>query len=375
MTKAQAQASSLKVNTSVILLEGNEIVDLFTIDVSKIVFTDKKVSVKTRELLQAHAASSDIYKFRFHNSIKSFSGDSQIHFGGKRYYAVPIMAEGFESATKGSPPTPKLSLAVRGDGNPQVEESFAKFKMLLRDFDDLSGAKVTRIRTFSKHLDLATWYAALPTNVSAGILLNPSYSPPLNHDADENAIISQEVYFIDRKSVEDKNNLEFELASILDLQEVKVPFRIVIEKTCNWQYRGEGCCYESHSMRNPDIHGPKTILPLNALPLADKSNLLFSKLPSLFGKTLNNKGLWRLDANYQIGDYAYVNIDGINYYFVAVAANLNSPPPSDNWIQDQCSKSIEGCKLRWGIYSPTTQANPEFGGKLRFAGFPGVMKR
>ena len=506
MTSSQARTSSLKVNTSVILLEGNEIIDLFEIDVSSLLISVKNSSSYHDEKI-----------FRFHNSIKIFNGDSKIHFGPDSYIALPISADGFESTTRGSPPTPKLSMAVRGDGNKESQAAFATFKFYLRDFGDLIGAKVTRIRTFSRHLARRTWFnidpkdlpvtqfgplksltpwrkdwatrsigsvpvwqdptygnaplvdvirynatevinnlfpnensatkAAYIEHMTNGVFSHPNradwgydnprqfddymtntmpvwatypnfvgasdalknewtkgvntmmnltayhliegfaaeslidsnYPQPSNYDPDENAIISKEVYFIDRKSLEDKNNLEFELSTLLDLQQISIPLRIVMEKTCGWQYRGEGCCYEAVSRKDAKTHG-KAALIANAPPVADEKDLLFSK--SFQGITLSDKGLWSKLASYSKGNYVRVKVDGLNYYFVCIQYHSTpAPPPNDTfWVQDQCTKTIESCKLRWGPSGEAEKQAKLQGStladkKLRFGGFPGIIKR
>lgn len=379
MNKLQAKSSSLKVNSSVLLLEGNEIIDLYTIDIAKLLITAKLDYNLTNTLLGSKSASDigadDAFKFRFHNSIKIFNGNTNIVFAGKTYFAAPITAEGFEMATRGSPPTPKLSMAIRGDGNVAVEGAFRNFKLFLRDFDDLSGAKVTRIRTFSRHLDRGTWYADAVNSV----LFDQNYPPPSNYDADPNAIISNEVYYIDRKSLEDKNTLEFELSTILDLQGVKIPLRIIAENACSWQYRGEGCCYENRARRITKTHGANTIMPINAPPVANEKNRVFGRTGDEFaGTTFNDKNHWTTGTSYAKGDVVHVTVDDVNYYFVARGASLNIPPPNgDFWVQDQCSKTIDGCKIRWGAAGKAIAIanNGYVNEALRFGGFPGVMKR
>lgn len=382
MNKAEAKISSEKINTSVVLLEGNEVIDLFTIDISDLLVKAKLSynadnpyfqNKKSTEIL-----SAEQFKFRFHNSVKNFTGNTSVSFVGKQYLALPIQAEGFEYATRGSPPTPTLSLAVRGDGNVEVEKSFRMLKLFLRDFDDLSGAKVTRIRTFVKHLDLSTWCVE---NNSLEVPHDKNYPKPSNHDPDPNATISIEVFYIDRKSVEDQSNLRFELSNLFDLQEVKIPNRMVMEKICSWQYRGEGCCYEYKSRKIDEEHGAKTTLPTYAPPVADDRNNKFESLPVLSGKTLKDQGLWTSGVTYQIANVVHVEVDSIKYYFVAIRENKDIPPPNvEYWVQDQCSKTIKGCSLRWGQNGQATKLNnPPFINypniRLRFSGFPGLMKR
>jgi phage-related protein len=64
-----------------------------------------------------------------------------------------------------------------------------------------------------------------------------------NPTADPNIEFPLEVYYIDRKSAENKVFCEFELVSSLDLQGVKIPRRQVIANCCSWIYRSTECGY------------------------------------------------------------------------------------------------------------------------------------
>jgi lambda family phage minor tail protein L len=81
-------------------------------------------------------------------------------------------------------------------------------------FNDLQGAKFVRIRTLSQFLDAANF----PSNI------NPFGTP------DSTAELPQEIYFINRKIVENRDIVQFELVSALDLQGVRAPKRQVTRK-------------------------------------------------------------------------------------------------------------------------------------------------
>ena len=73
--------------------------------------------------------------------------------------------------------------------------------------NDLTGATLTRIRTLVKFIDAA--------NFSSGT----------NATADPTAEFPREVYFVDRKSTENRELVEFELAAPTDLVGMKIPKR------------------------------------------------------------------------------------------------------------------------------------------------------
>ena len=79
--------------------------------------------------------------------------------------------------------------------------------------NDLQGAKFTRRRVLASSLD--------DVNFSSGS--NPFGTPNANE-------LPQEIYFIDRKTVENREFVQFECVSVLDLQGVRVPKRQITRK-------------------------------------------------------------------------------------------------------------------------------------------------
>jgi lambda family phage minor tail protein L len=88
--------------------------------------------------------------------------------------------------------------------------------------NDLGGATVRRIRTLKKFLDGEA-------------------------NADPNARFPTEIWYVDRKSNENRDLVEFELASKFDLAGVMLPQRQIIANVCQWQYRGAECGYTGGS--------------------------------------------------------------------------------------------------------------------------------
>jgi lambda family phage minor tail protein L len=84
--------------------------------------------------------------------------------------------------------------------------------------NDLGGAVVTRIRTLKKYLD---GEAA----------------------ADPNARFPAEIWYIDRKSAETRDVVQWELASKFDLAGTLMPKRQLIANICQWEYRSAECSY------------------------------------------------------------------------------------------------------------------------------------
>lgn len=172
------------------------------------------------QLVQAIHGSSEIY--RFHNGVNQATTTGDVVWQGNAYYAMPIDAEGFEYAGSGQLPRPKVRVA-------NLLGSISTVLVNVNDVtfgNDLTGAKITRIRTLSRFLDAV--------NFAGGV--NP-YGTPSDTE------FPREVYYVDRKTVENRDFVEFELAAAFDLAGVRAPKRQCIANLCQWQYRSAECGY------------------------------------------------------------------------------------------------------------------------------------
>lgn len=165
------------------------------------------------ELFELDATSLGGDVLRFHAGTNGLSAN--IVWQGDTYVRFPIQAEGFEFSGQGVFPRPKL----------RVSNALSAITTVLLAYGDLLGSKVTRKRTMVKFLDAA--------NFAGGV----------NATEDDTAEFQDDVYFIDRKALEDRDVVEFELASSLDLVGVALPRRQVIQNVCPWAYRGSECGY------------------------------------------------------------------------------------------------------------------------------------
>lgn len=336
MEKSEAISSIKNVVSETFSLNPSACISLFEIDISEIGFA-LGIVTETDIVLK-----NDII-FRFHNNTNTVT--RSLFWQGNEYIAAPINAQGFDMSSKGSVANPKLSITVSDEGIPYL--SILKDRIYQLG-GDIVGAKVTRIRTFAKFIDI--------DNFNDGIV-------PKDYSPDPNAEISRDVFYIDRKSSENKNSLEFELSPIFDLQGIKLPGRLVSANSCPFLYRGHGCLYEYISRKNSEEHEDGT-LPSSAPPVANFLNEKFSVL--LPGIPLVDRGLHNKGQAYNKGEYVYIEHRNIKYYFVSkMDINTNSPPDSRFWLADECSKNILGCKLRW-----LTIGN----GTLPYGGFPSTTR-
>ena len=187
--------------------------------------------------------------------------NDDIVFGGFIYACLPIEADGFESKGDGSLPRPNLVV-----GNPE-----GIISDLIKRQDDLVGNKFKRIRVFLKFLDAVNF----PEND------NPFGTP------DSEARFDDDIYVFNRKVSENKYYIEFELISPLEVENYKLPARLMIANYCPWKYRGIGCRYGQRF----DDKGPETDLKQQE----DWGKKIFS--PEFFSPDRNVGGVPMADEN------------------------------------------------------------------------------
>ena len=156
----------------------------------------------------------------FHAGVNATNG-GPITWAGQQYQAWPMKASEFEYAGTGSLPRPKL----------QIANVFGTITAIIETLPNgLEGAKVTRIRTLARYLDAV--------NFPGGV--NPFGTP------DTTAECPREIYRVDRKANENRDAIEFELASAFDLVGVR-PGRQCVSNVCQWIYRGPECGYAGNA--------------------------------------------------------------------------------------------------------------------------------
>ena len=147
-----------------------------------------------------HGAST-VYRFHAGSSLKD---NGEIVWAGNSYQRFPIEAEGF-AFQRGQLPRPTLT----------VSNALGTITAILLNVNstttgnDLTGATVIRIRTLARFLDAVNF----PGDI------NPYGTP------DNTAEFPQEIYKIDRKSAENREVVQFELASVFDLAGIRAPQR------------------------------------------------------------------------------------------------------------------------------------------------------
>ena len=195
--------------------------------------------------LELNLAQHGINETQYFHAGFSENNYQSITWNNQAYVALPIEVEGFEYNGQGTLPRPKMRIS-------NVLGSVTQLLMrLTQDYgaDGLEGAKVTRIRTLGRFLDTSNFPTAdylLAENSDILLYEDNTYIYQENNNPlstpDPTAEFPREVYYVDRKSAENRDVVEFELASIFDMAGIRAPKRQCITR-CQWVYRGEGCGY------------------------------------------------------------------------------------------------------------------------------------
>lgn len=258
-------------------LESDAIIELFHIRFTNFTATSTEV-VQNGENAHVNGRSTDTWteeNLYFHAGTNGIP--VSLVFNGITYTAAPVEAEGFEKKVNGALPRPTLRVAnVNNAITSLMHRSTNQINPLM--------AKVTRIRTCKKFIDAVNFFDQQYTYESSTTLANgtafglsdiaivspnttkenpddPSNPIPVDDDAqmdfaahgtgDGTARFPDEVWYIDRISSENQQLVEFELASKLELTNVLLPRRTVVEH-CPWKYRGVECGYTGGPVAKAD---------------------------------------------------------------------------------------------------------------------------
>jgi lambda family phage minor tail protein L len=129
------------------------------------------------------------------------SGGGRVVFNGVEYAPLPVETEGFEWEGTGKMPRPLI----------RVSNVNLTFVAAITNFYDLVGAKFTRRKTYAKYLDYGT-------------------------EPDSSAIFPQDIFEIERKTRQNKQLIEWELKSAVDVESTMIPRGQAID-ICTHTYR------------------------------------------------------------------------------------------------------------------------------------------
>ncbi len=146
--------------------------------------------------------------YRFHAG-SNLNANGEIVFAGNSYLRFPIEATGF-AYQRGQLPRPKLRVS---NATGLISAILVSVNQITAG-NDLTGATFIRIRTMARFLDAVNF----PQD-SNGNHVNPLGTP------DPTAEFKRQIFIVDRKSAENREIVEFELAASTDMAGVRVPKR------------------------------------------------------------------------------------------------------------------------------------------------------
>jgi len=174
--------SQSNLNKQLVSLTPDTLIDLYEIDFSNLQMDFEML----RDRAGINLGADAVYRF-----CPMVNSANPIYWQGNAYQPLPITMEGFEHQSDGRLPRPKLTIA-----NPE-----GILSVIVHSNHDFANCQVTRKRTFARFLDDANF----PNRN-----LNDDGENPFG-EADPNSHYPDDVFFINRKTAENKNHIEFEL--------------------------------------------------------------------------------------------------------------------------------------------------------------------
>ena len=147
----------------------------------------------------------------FHTGVDDDLTDIQFNdktspFTARTYEPFPIMMDGLELAADGAQNRPSFTIANIGT---LLSDQLGDFKN-----DDLIGQRLKKRTTLRKYL----------------VGESAHTTPPIEFRTQE--------YIIDRIGEENSTSVTFEVTAPFDIENVKLPRRVVVGKFCSWKYQG-----------------------------------------------------------------------------------------------------------------------------------------
>jgi len=314
--------------------------------------------------------------------------DSTAPYTERTYSALPMNLEGQKLEADGALNRPTLTVA---NVLTTFSDALAEFS-----YGDLVGYKLIKRTTLQNHLDSGTTGA--------------DGSPPIE--------FPQVSYLIDRVASETNMAVTFELAVPFDLENIKLPQRVVFGKYCNWVYKGHtlghggGCTWDTLRVYDGSSNTRHVFLTAddyyvipestykfanaqNYSPDSDydkgdvviyNSNYWVSIDDSTNELPLENTGYWEPIFGYSAwsnsaGTYSrgsfVINDNKLWKCTINHTAHDSKEPEQGSayWAPgDVCGKTLTSCKRRFQVKANNVPFTEYSNKSLPFGGFPGSDK-
>ena len=318
--------SKTNLNKELSSLTPDALIDLYEIDFSNLQMDFEMLE----DLYGVNMGAETVYRF-----CPMINGTNPIVWQGKSYQPLPIKMDEFSQKADGTLPRPKMSIA-----NPD-----GLFSRIVHSNRDFSNCKVTRKRTYAKFLDEDNFQNR---NLSA------SGSNPFGV-SDGGAHLADDVFFINKKVLETKQFIEFELVSSLELENSPVPARVVLSSSCGWTYRcSVGCRYSGLPIETSDGKDlTSSEMLVDSLAYPDKIRDVpewnrFGKGGEKSERKLYNAGdLVKIIAKSSSDPYRKVPQVFVCVKNHADASNHHPFFDKEHWLKDECPKTLSSCRKRF----------------------------
>ena len=162
-----------------------------------------------------------VYRFHAGANLNNFG---EIKYLQNSYQRVAVQAEGFERKSTGTIPRPTMTFSNLGginyspSGATITMTDFLQIINLVTPNNDLLGATIIRLMPLASSLDT--------TNFTSGV-------NPFNSSVGSSGLadrLRDEIFVIDRKAIESRQIVQFELTGANDLENKRIPQRVVTRK-------------------------------------------------------------------------------------------------------------------------------------------------
>ena len=196
--------------------------------------------------------------------------NTSIVFNDITYVAAPVEAEGFTKTTKGALPRPTIRVA-------NLDSRISS--IINTPGQDVLGATVQRVRTCKRFLDSINFFGQefIYEDGTVAITESGDILVFATHDtSDPFAKFPDDTYIIERIVEENREFVEFELASRLDVSNLFLPRRRVVD-SCPWKYRDSATCtytlssYPTGHTVNSTFDAPETCQGGSATDVCSKT--------------------------------------------------------------------------------------------------------
>ncbi|QIG66673.1 minor tail protein L [Rhizobium phage RHph_TM16] len=190
------------------------------------------------------------------NQVWAFCPSGTADFAGVHYTYADVQADGFEWSGQGTLPQPtmKISNATRFVSGVAAQ------------YDDLIGAKLTRIKTYAQFLDGGA-------------------------EADSAAMFAPDVYTFEQKTKHNKFQVEWKLSAAMDQQGVMLPGRTVIRDYCLWRYRRwNGSAFDYSNVQCP--YAGATSYDINGIPTSPDNDTPSRRFDTCCKKRFGNNAVY-----------------------------------------------------------------------------------